>query len=141
LTTVQRVTEKAREERDEARKLADVKARESMEKAEREFNKQKKELEPLKNTNPAAYDEQMDIIVERINNQIEAEKAKLDRDKEKTFRRIDNEMAAKIHGVQDGYRLLAVALPPIPPLLIAICVFFVRRSREREGVAESRLVK
>ena len=33
----------------------------------------------------------------------------------------------------------AVILPPIPPLLVAIVVFSLRRKREREGVAKSRL--
>jgi len=30
-------------------------------------------------------------------------------------------------------------LPPIPPLLIGLLVFFNRRSREQEGVQRSRL--
>ena len=37
--------------------------------------------------------------------------------------------------VQDGYKLRAVVLPPILPLVVAIFVFFTRRAREREGVA------
>jgi len=45
----------------------------------------------------------------------------------------------KVRGVQDQYKLWAVVLPPIPPLLVAIVVFFTRRAREREGVAKSRL--
>ena len=69
---------------------------------------------------------------------IEARKAQLDREEQAEYRRIENEMAADIHRVQDRYKLMAVLLPPIPPLLIALCVFFVRRSRERESVAPSR---
>ncbi len=141
LTTVQLVTDAARKERDEARQKADLEVRNAIEKAEKEFNAKKKALDPLKKTNPARYQQEMDILVERINNQVEAKKAELDRKKEKEFQSIDNQMAAKIHDVQDGYKRLAVALPPIPPLLIAICVFFVRRSREDEGVAASRRVK
>jgi ABC-2 type transport system permease protein len=33
----------------------------------------------------------------------------------------------------------AVVLPPIPPLLVALVVFFTRRAREREGVSRARL--
>jgi ABC-2 type transport system permease protein len=45
----------------------------------------------------------------------------------------------KVDAVQRQYKLWAVLLPPIPPLLVAVIVFFTRRSREREGVARSRL--
>ena len=41
--------------------------------------------------------------------------------------------------MQIQYKLWAVLLPPIPPLLVAVVVFFTRRAREREGVAKSRL--
>jgi ABC-2 type transport system permease protein len=41
--------------------------------------------------------------------------------------------------IQDFFKLLAVCLPPIPPLLLAGFVFFQRRSHESEGVAQSRL--
>ena len=70
---------------------------------------------------------------------VESRKAQLDREEKAEYRQIENEMAANIHRVQDNYKILAVLLPPIPPLIIAVCVFFVRRSRERESVHASRL--
>jgi ABC-2 type transport system permease protein len=41
--------------------------------------------------------------------------------------------------VQNQYKLWAVLLPPIPPLLVALVVLMARRAKEREGVAGSRL--
>jgi ABC-2 type transport system permease protein len=41
--------------------------------------------------------------------------------------------------VQDWYKTAAVLLPPIPPLLVGLYVFFNRRAREREGVSKARL--
>jgi ABC-2 type transport system permease protein len=41
--------------------------------------------------------------------------------------------------VQDDYKLWAVLLPPIPPLIVAGIVFFNRRANEREGVSKARL--
>ena len=41
--------------------------------------------------------------------------------------------------MQDKYKLWAVILPPIPPLLVGLGVYFSRRAKEREGVARSRL--
>mgnify|MGYP001217586354 CR=1 FL=1 len=45
----------------------------------------------------------------------------------------------KILEIQNFYKFLAVALPPIPPLLVGLIVFVSRRLREREGIAKSRL--
>ncbi len=41
--------------------------------------------------------------------------------------------------VENVAKMYAVFLPPIPPLLVAIIVFFTRRSRERLGVSRTRL--
>ena len=49
------------------------------------------------------------------------------------------ELKQKIRAEEDFYKFLAILIPPIPPLLLALFVFFRRRSAEREGVAKERL--
>lgn len=44
-----------------------------------------------------------------------------------------------IRSVQDKYKLYAILIPPIPPLLLALAVFFRRRELERQGVSRERL--
>ncbi len=46
-----------------------------------------------------------------------------------------------IQAIQGRYRFYAVALPPIPPLLIGLFVYISRRVREYEGVPKSRMRK
>ncbi|MDR1925961.1 MAG: Gldg family protein [Planctomycetaceae bacterium] len=46
-----------------------------------------------------------------------------------------------IRTIQGRYKLAAVAIPPIPPLVIALTVFLFRRVRESEGIPKSRLRK
>ena len=41
--------------------------------------------------------------------------------------------------MQDRYKLLAVLLPPILPILLAFFVYFHRRKAEQEGVDTRRL--
>ncbi len=68
--------------------------------------------------------------------------AKLEQLKQKRDRQInaiETKLALEIRRVQDQYKLWAVLLPPIPPLLVAVGVFLTRRAREREGVSRSRL--
>ena len=60
-------------------------------------------------------------------------------DKDRKIKQIETKQASEIRRLQDRYKMWAVVLPPIPPLIVALIVFFTRRAREREGVARSRL--
>jgi ABC-2 type transport system permease protein len=55
------------------------------------------------------------------------------------IRKINDTQEATILGMQGAYKLWAVIIPPIPPLLVAAIVFFNRRAKEREGVSSKRL--
>ncbi len=140
LTAVQRVGNEAKQARNAARKEAEQRFQDAIDKAEEELNETVEELRGRTDISTQAKQEQLDIVQKNVSERVSALRAKLDREREDEFRRIENTMAAQIHNVQDRYKMLAVLLPPIPPLLIAICVFFVRRAREREGVSASRLV-
>ncbi|MEM8736237.1 MAG: hypothetical protein AAGG44_18550 [Planctomycetota bacterium] len=54
----------------------------------------------------------------------------------KDSRRESESMILKL---QNQYKMLAIFLPPIPPLLVGAGVFVTRRVREREGIAKTRL--
>ena len=41
--------------------------------------------------------------------------------------------------MQNWYKLWAVVLPPLLPLMVGLLVYFNRRAKEREGVARTRL--
>ena len=58
---------------------------------------------------------------------------------EKEIDKLERARDQKIGQIHRAYKLKGVLFPPIPPLLIGLFVFFVRRSREREGVAITRL--
>jgi len=68
-----------------------------------------------------------------------AERDKLEREYKKNVTRIQREVEQEIRQMRKGYKLFAVLLPPIPPLLIGLLVFISRRLREREGAEKSRL--
>ena len=50
-----------------------------------------------------------------------------------------NDLEQQIRSIQDRYKLFAILIPPIPPLLLALAVYFRRRETERQGVARERL--
>ena len=55
------------------------------------------------------------------------------------MKEIEYDRDQKIRAVQDRYKMYAILIPPIPPLLLALAVFFRRRELERQGVSRERL--
>jgi ABC-2 type transport system permease protein len=76
---------------------------------------------------------------ELLNRRLEVKREELRRDRDEQIERKRRETDLKILGIKNEYKFWAVALPPIPPLLVALVVFVRRRLREREGIAKSRL--
>ena len=63
----------------------------------------------------------------------------LEQEKNRETNRIETDLSLKIRAVQDFYKRMAVIFPPLLPLALALVVFAVRRSQEREGVSRRRL--
>jgi len=63
---------------------------------------------------------------------------RLQRELNKELEEAEVKLNEEIRRIQGEYKLWSVLLPPIPPLLIALTVFFVRRIRESEGIPMSR---
>ncbi len=64
---------------------------------------------------------------------------KVQRDFDEKRKSIDRRLALELANIHRTYKLWAVLLPPIPPLLVGLAVFFQRRAKEREGVSRARL--
>jgi len=69
---------------------------------------------------------------------LESERERMQRELTKKLEEADVTLNEHISRVQGQYKLWSVVLPPIPPLLIALTVLFVRRVRESGGVPVSR---
>ena len=139
LTAIKQVSDAAKRDRDEARREAEENFNRLIDQEQDKLDKISETLQGRRDISPQQMQEEIAIAHRNGTSRIEARKAQLDREEQAEYRRIENEMAADIHRVQDRYKLMAVLLPPIPPLLIALCVFFVRRSRERESVNPLRM--
>ena len=84
----------------------------------------------------AAMKQQTEILKAR---ERDVKIAKLEADQEKSRKQIERQLNQDVSGVQDLYKFFAIVLPPIPPILLALCVYFRRRAAEQEGVARARL--
>jgi ABC-2 type transport system permease protein len=70
---------------------------------------------------------------------MQAKLDQLEQERDRKVDQIERELNTQIRRVQDTYKMWAVLLPPIPPLILAGVVFFTRRRQERLGVSRSRL--
>ena len=68
-------------------------------------------------------------------------KLSLENERKEAKRRIDLEAELEIQKIQRKFKLAAVIIPPIPPLLVGLIVFTRRRLREREGISKDRRLK
>jgi hypothetical protein len=74
-----------------------------------------------------------------VSRNVEEERAETDREYDRKLEQVTNDLDAKVNALRGTYKLWAVAVPPIPLLLVAAAVFFHRRAKEREGVSAGRL--
>jgi ABC-2 type transport system permease protein len=139
LTKVDEATEEYRTKSLDDQTKAISNARKEIEEAERQFNEQITEIENRPGLDPRIRRQQAVQARMELEQKRDVQISRLEKDRNRDVKQSERELAAKIRGVQDRYKLLAVLLPPIPPILLAFFVFFHRRKAEREGVAASRL--
>jgi ABC-2 type transport system permease protein len=139
LTKVFEATQAARDEADKAREKFQRDFENARIKAQSEFDANLAKLKEREGVDQrqAAIDilasqqqgqRQLDVKIERLKDE-----------RDEALKAAQRKLDQSVHSVQDRFKLWAVLLPPIPPLLVAFIVFFNRRAGEREGVAKARL--
>jgi len=81
----------------------------------------------------------IEAIQETGQRRLLAKTDELKRQKDDNIEQAERKAQLEITRIQNRYKFLAVSLPPIPPLVVGLIVFFNRRAREREGVSRNRL--
>ncbi|HEX5472491.1 MAG TPA: Gldg family protein [Lacipirellulaceae bacterium] len=114
-------------------------AKRQIDAARDEFRKKIADLENRTDLDPRAKAQMLEEARIRLENNLNAEIASLERTRNQEVKESERKLVATVRGVQDRYKLLAVLLPPIPPILLAFFVFFHRRKAEQEGVDTRRL--
>src|SRR5262249_26124563 len=99
-----------------------------------EFRKKTEELENRKDLDPRVKAQLMEMQRITAEQARDVKIASLEKDRDREVKQSERELTAKVRGVQDFYKLCAVLLPPIPPILLAFFVYFHRRRAEQEGV-------
>ncbi len=139
LTGIEAKTEDFRKEAIEAEDQATEDMEEKIAEINRQVEDQVKEVRDNPNLDERTKQQYLRVIERQARERAEADIAKIRRQQQEDLKRIDRDLSLQVRSVQDRYKLFALLLPPIPPLLVAFMVFFHRRSTEQEGVAKSRM--
>ena len=83
----------------------------------------------------------LEQLVRNEQRKLEQVAAELENERNEKIRAIRLDTEKSIQEIQRQYKLAAVLIPPIPPLLLGLIVFTRRRLREREGISKSRRLK
>jgi len=139
LTRVDEVTSGARKKAMEEREKFIKDFAEAEQREEEALQKKIEELRNRKNIDPQQMLIEVAMAQEAGQRRKEAAVEQARRKKDRELKRIDRDLKLQIDRVQNSYKMWAVVLPPIPPLVIGLIVFLVRRSGERAGVSHRRL--
>ncbi len=140
--TLMRIEERTQEAKQKAANATDqfIKDYEEQEQKEQKAIDDKiAELQQRKNVDRQQMLVEVMMTQQDLERRKEAKTEQLRQEKKSKVDKIETDLAVTVRRVQDQYKLWAVLLPPIPPLVVAVIVFFTRRAREREGVSRSRL--
>lgn len=139
LTNVDTATEAARQRAFEEEEQFVKEFQEAEAEANEEFQKKIEGIE--KRTDLS--DRQKEILLAQVQRRAQQElQAKIEAATTAQRRKIKkskNDLEQDIRTIQDKYKLFSILIPPIPPMLLALAVYFRRREAERQGVARERL--
>jgi ABC-2 type transport system permease protein len=132
-------TESARDATDDAREKFQRKFEDARIRAQAEFDAEIEKVKKREGVNPQQA--AIDILAaqQQGQRQLDVKLEGLKNERDEALKAAERKLDQTVHSVQDRYKLWAVLLPPIPPLIVAFIVFFNRRAGEREGVSRARL--
>jgi ABC-2 type transport system permease protein len=132
-------TESARDSADKAREKYQRDFEDARIKAQAEFDAEIEKVKKREGVDPRQS--AIDILAaqQQGQRQLDVKLEGLKNERDEALKAAERKLDQAVHGVQDRYKLWAVLLPPIPPLIVAFIVFFNRRAGEREGVSRARL--
>jgi ABC-2 type transport system permease protein len=140
--TLARIEQTTAEAKEKAAKEREnyIKEYDDIVKAEK-ANLQKKvaEIKSRKDYDPLDVPEELRMTLEEGDRRLEEKDAQARQTKEQKIEEIDTALTTQVNQVRRMIKTWAVLMPPIPPLVVAVVVFFTRRAREREGIDPSRL--
>jgi ABC-2 type transport system permease protein len=139
LTKVEEAVKRAEESFMEQRAAYQKKFQDKVDEANNRLTEAVNRIRNNPNLSRTEMAQQIEVVREQEQRKLDTQRARLESERDSDIRKIDLARDQEVRSVERGYKMNAVILPPILPLLIGLVIFFNRRAREREGVPEARL--
>ena len=141
LTAIQEVSTKLREEQNKERGLAESKAKEQFDKAQKRLDDAVEEIEKDPSLTPIQRAQKIQIVRETEQRKADVARATIEREKQQEMQRIEAHTKRQIRAYEDQIRWWCIFLPPIPAVILGIIVLSSRINAEHRNVEADRLVK
>lgn len=139
LTAIEEATEGAKDQANAARDQFVDKFNADRDKEQAQLDAEVEKLRTDEKMDAREKMQKLQTLQEVGQRRLEARVEQFKKERDRQIQAIERDLAKKVSSVQDQWKLIAVAFPPILPLLMGAMVFWSRRAREKEGVSRARL--
>ncbi len=139
LRAIEDQTRKFYEELENETKLAEDEARKELADAQKALDAQLDRVRNNPDLDERSKEVQLDNIKEVAQRRFDVRKAAIEDQTQARIRDSRAKLEQNTREIQNTVRFGAAALPPLPPLLLGLAVWFVRRTRENLGANPKRL--
>jgi ABC-2 type transport system permease protein len=139
LAKIDEATQKYRDDKTAQENEFVAEIQKEIDEAQKRFEEAVAAVDKIPNLSDTAREQKKEAVRRREQERLEKQMQSIESTRSRRIRQISYATDQEIRGVQDRYKLYAILVPPIPPLLLALYVFFRRRGAEQEGIAKSRL--
>jgi ABC-2 type transport system permease protein len=120
-------------------KVAEDEARKALDDAQKAFDAQVDQVKNNKDLDDRAKEVQLENLQAVAQRRLDVQKSIIEDQKQARIRDGRATLEQNTREIQNGVRFKAAALPPLPPLLLGLAIWFVRRTRENLGANPKRL--
>jgi ABC-2 type transport system permease protein len=117
--------------------VAEIQA--EIDEAQKRFQEKLDAVDKIEGLSTVAREQQKEVVRRREEERLKETIRSIESSRSRKLKQISYATDQEIRGVQDRYKLYAILVPPILPMLLAMYVFFRRRGAEQEGIAKTRL--
>jgi ABC-2 type transport system permease protein len=140
LTAIEARTEAFKALQSEESAKAEKKAKDDLDSANDSLQKEVDKIKADKSLDPQTQQIQIAQAVENKRTELEVQKVNSENEKRRKIRAVKERTEREIRAVEGFYQRWAIALSPIPALVLGVFFFVLRLQGERQGIVPDRLV-